>query len=178
VSNIFIAPHNDDEALFGAFTCLRYKPKIITVLRSYVESNWRPAVYFETRERESAAAAKVLGCQYEQWHFPDNTPDWQEIAGAMSKLAPERVWAPLPEEGGHPHHNAIAEIAATLWPYVVYYATYTHARGKTTTGFRVIPRPGWERRKRAAMACYVSQATHPMCAVAFSEWPIDEYLTW
>ena len=32
-------------------------------------------------------------------------------------------------------------------------------------------------RKREAMACYVSQAWDPQCAVAFSEWSVDEYLT-
>ena len=132
---------------------------------------------YETRELESAAAAKVLGCEYEQWRFPDNGPEWDEIAGALRKLNPRRVWAPLSEDGGHPHHNSIGSIAGALWPQTVYYATYTHARGKTTTGWKVEAREGWEIIKREAMACYVSQARHPQCAVAFSDWEIDEYLS-
>ena len=177
VPDIYIAPHNDDDALFGAYVCLRYKPKIITVLRSFVEAGWNPPVTHETRELESAAAAKVLGCEHEQWRFSDNAPDWEEITGTLRKYKPRRVWAPLPEDGGHPHHNAIGSIAGVLWPQTAYYSTYTHAHGKTTAGWQVIPRKGWEERKREAMACYVSQATHPQCAVAFSEWAIDEYLT-
>ena len=176
--NVYLAPHNDDDALFGAYTCLRYKPKIITVLRSFVEQSWWPPVSYEIRERESAAAAGLLGCEYEQWEFPDNAPDWAQITAALRELDPVRVWAPLPEEGGHPHHNRIGEIAGALWPRIThYYATYTHANGKTTTGTLVVPEPKWVDTKRAAMACYVSQATHPMCAVAFSDWAIDEYLS-
>lgn len=175
--DIFIAPHDDDDALFGAFTCLRYKPRIITVLRSFVEATWNPPVTYETRERESAAAAEVLGCEHEHWTFPDNAPDWPEITGTLRKFNPLRVWAPLPEEGGHPHHNAIGEIVGTLWPQTAYYATYTHARGKTTTGFRVQPKPEWVEIKREAMACYASQAAHPMTSPGFTTWAIDEYLS-
>ena len=112
-----------------------------------------------------------------QWGFPDHAPDWGLVKEALQTLGdPTRVWAPFPEPGGHQHHNVIGSLAGALWPQTIYYSTYTHARGKTTTGTRVQPRGGWVERKREAMACYVSQATHPRCAVAFSEWAIDEYL--
>lgn len=175
--NLFLSPHNDDDALFGAYTCLQHRPKIVTVLRSFVESTWSPPVTYETRERESFLAAQVLGCEYEQWEYPDMSPDWEEISRALRQLKPERVWAPLVEEGGHPHHNAIGLIAGDLWPQTVYYATYTHANGKTTTGSRVEPQAEWVALKRIAMDCYVSQATHPQCAVAFNGWSLDEYLS-
>lgn len=175
--DIYLAPHNDDDALFGAYTCLRYRPRIITVLRSFVEAGWNPPVAYETREAESAAAARVLGCEWEQWQFPDNQPDWAEIGAALRRLTPGRVWAPLPEPGGHPHHNEIGALAGLLWPHTAYYATYTHANGKTTTGRKVRPYRGWETIKRQAMACYPSQATHPQCRVAFEEWSTDEYLS-
>jgi LmbE family N-acetylglucosaminyl deacetylase len=175
--DIVLAPHNDDEALFGAYTCLRYRPKVIVVLRSFVEAGWNPPVHYAAREAESASSCHILGCEYEQWTHPDNRPDWEQVRAAMETLDPERVWAPLPEDGGHPHHNAIGALARELWPQTVFYATYTHRHGKTTTGTLVEPEPGWEKIKREAMRCYVSQATHPQCAVAFNGWAIDEYVT-
>jgi LmbE family N-acetylglucosaminyl deacetylase len=177
MSDLVIAPHNDDEALFCAYPCMEFSPLVIVVLRSFVEARWSPPVLYETREWETKKACEVLGCEYQLWGFPDNDPPWPAIRDALEGLHPERVWAPLLEDGGHPHHNALGALAATLWPQTVFYATYTHAGGKTTTGTRVVPKEGWEERKREAMACYESQATHPQCAVAFSEWSIDEYLT-
>ena len=175
--DIYLSPHNDDEALWGAYTCLRYRPRVIVVLRSHVEAGWSPPVHYETREAETAAACRVLGCDYEQWAYPDNDPPWEQIRAQLAQLTPGRVWAPLVEDGGHPHHNAIGSLAGLLWEQTRYYATYTHARGKTTTGKLVVPRIGWEQRKRDAMACYQSQASHPQTYPGFTEWPIDEYLS-
>jgi hypothetical protein len=36
---LLLAPHNDDETLFAAYTCLRERPKVVVILRSFV----RPA---------------------------------------------------------------------------------------------------------------------------------------
>jgi LmbE family N-acetylglucosaminyl deacetylase len=175
--NLFISPHNDDEALFGAYTCLEHRPFVLVVLRSFVEATWPDGPGFAQRELETAASCAVLGCEHDQWTHEDSAPDWGLIRRNLTTLRPERVWAPLPEEGGHPHHNAIGEMALDLWPQTVFYATYTHKHGKTTTGELVQPRAGWVAIKRAAMDCYESQATHPYTQAAFNEWPIDEYLT-
>jgi len=122
-------------------------------------------------------SCEILGCDYVQWEHPDNTPDWERVKRDMGMLQPERVWAPLPEPGGHPHHNTIGQMALDLFPQTVFYSTYTHKYGKTTSGELVLPEPGWEQVKRDAMACYVSQANHPNTTAGFTEWAIDEYLT-
>ena len=175
--DIFLSPHNDDEALFGAYTCIKFRPLVVVLLRSFVEATWTPPVHYETREAETEAACAILGCEFEQWTYPDNDVSWGLIRENLEKLKPKRVWAPLPEDGGHAHHNMIGSMARLIWPQTKFYATYTHANGKTTTGTRVAPEPKWVETKRAAMACYVSQATHPMCAVAFNGWALDEYLS-
>lgn len=177
VTDIYLSPHDDDDALFGSYVLIPNRPRIIVVLRSFVEAGWTPPIHYETREAESAAAAEVLGCEHEHWTYPDNAPDWNKIRARMETLRPERVWAPLPEEGGHAHHNIIGSLAKDLWPQTTFYATYTHANGKTTTGNRVTPEPGWVETKLKAMACYQSQASHPQCAVAFNGWALDEYLS-
>ncbi len=174
----FLAPHNDDEALFGAYTLLRHRPHVIVCLRSFNEQRWDPPIFYEDRERETAEACAVLGVEHEQWTvFPDDAPDWHHLGQRLSALRAGHVWAPLPEPGGHPHHNEIGEAAIDIFPNLTLYATYTHARGKTTTGTRVTPEPGWEALKRRAMACYKTQASHPATQAAFSAWALDEYLT-
>ena len=175
--NLYLAPHNDDESLWGSYTCLRHQPLVVVVLRSFVEATWPDGPGFAQRERETAAACAVLGCEYVQWTHEDSAPDWDAIRASMAELQPELVRAPLPEPGGHPHHNAIGNLALDLWPETLFYSTYTHKHGKTTTGELVMPEPGWEQMKRKAMDCYVSQAIHPYTQAAFNEWPIDEYLS-
>ncbi len=175
--NLFVSPHNDDEALFGAYVCIPHKPLVVVVLRSFVEAGWVDGPGYAERELESEASCKVLGCELEQWTHEDSNPDWDAVRASMEALEPERVWAPLPEPGGHPHHNVIGEMALELWPQTVFYSTYTHKYGKTTTGDLVTPEPGWEEIKRRAMSCYASQIRHPNTQVAFTGWAIDEYLT-
>lgn len=176
MTDVFLAPHNDDETLFGAYTCLRHQPLVVVCLRSFVEETWPGGPHYAVRERETGDACALLDCDWLQWTFPDDNPPWEELTAAIAGLGADRVWAPLPEPGGHQHHNAIGRIASHVYPQTVFYATYTHLNGKTTAGELVEPEPGWERVKRQAMACYASQANHPRCAVAFNGWPIDEYL--
>lgn len=171
---VFLSPHNDDETLFGAYTLLRYRPRVVVVLRSYVEEKWNPpGPTFEVRERETAAACEILGVEWEQWPIRDDAPDWDEVERRFTNFRAEHVFAPWVEPGGHPHHNAIGTIAARVFPAITWYTTYTHARGRTT-GIEVVPEPGWEEIKRRALACYPSQAGHPRTAGGF-RWPITEY---
>lgn len=175
---LLLAPHDDDETLFAAYTCIRHRPVVITCLRSFVEASWPDGPTWEEREPESAAACAILGCWQVHLPYPDDAPPWDEVRAAIASYGPaDVVWAPLPEEpGGHPHHNAIGEMARELFPgRVAFYSTYRHVLGKTTRGTLVEPEPGWEQVKRRAMACYVTQATHPNTQAAFNEWAIDEY---
>lgn len=175
--NILLAPHNDDEVLFASYTCLRHKPKVIVVLRSFIEETW-PGPTWREREAETQAATQILGCEYEQWTWPDSNPPWDEIRGQLARLQPDMVWAPLPEEDGHPHHNAVGEIARDLYPNVDFYSTYVRTGPtKTTTGTLVEPEPDWEALKRAAMGCYQTQANHPATHLPFDTWEIDEYIS-
>lgn len=175
--SVLLAPHNDDESLFAAYTCLRYRPLVISCLRSFVAATWPDGPTWEQREPESVAACRVLGVEQEQRTYPDDAPPWAALRADLATLDVDRVWAPLPEPGGHPHHNAIGEMARELFPRVEFYATYRHVLGKTTTGTLVVPEPGWEEVKRRAMSCYVTQAAHPMTQAAFNEWDISEYLS-
>jgi LmbE family N-acetylglucosaminyl deacetylase len=148
------------------------------VLRSFVEAGWPNGPTWQTREAETEAACRTLGCDYQQWDIPDNAPDWDDARDRLYALPDVgRVWAPLPENDGHLHHNGLAAVALQVFPHAELYATYTYKNGKSTVGALVEPEPGWEQTKREAMASYVSQATHPATHLPFDTWPIDEYLT-
>ena len=176
--DVYLAPHNDDDVLWGTYTLLRYKPLVIVCLRSYIEASWPGGPVYQTREAETAKALEILGCEYVQWEIPDSAPDWDEVRRRLYALEDvERVWAPLPEENGHLHHNALAAAALQVFPQARLYATYTYGGGKSTIGEVVEPEPGWEELKRRAMACYVSQATHPATHLPFDTWDISEYLS-
>src|SRR5512142_1546905 len=143
---IVLAPHNDDEALFCAYQCLRHKPLVIVCLRSFIEATW-PGPTWQQREPETKAATQILGCQYQQLPHSDSSPPWKWVRDDLKQLGqPDHVWAPLPEPDGHPHHNAVGEIAYDLFDNLTFYATYTRNNGnaqKSTIGMKVEPEPGW-----------------------------------
>ena len=134
---IFLSPHNDDETLFGAFTLLRERPRVVTVLRSYIQEQRGTGVTYREREAETEAALDVLGiADWEQWQYPDSDPPWHAVRERLGSLEAERIYAPAVERGGHRHHNAIGRLADSLWPgRVTFYTTYKRwGRGRTTRG--------------------------------------------
>lgn len=170
--NLFLAPHNDDEALFGTYTLLRHHPLVLVCFDGRRRRHYVPSA---VREAETAAALAILGCQYHQLHVQCDPPDWGQLEQVLRRFEPGHVWAPLPEPDGHSHHNGVGELAARLWPTrCTYYATYTMTGGRSQVGERVEPEPGWEDLKRQALACYASQLARPGTRPHF-EAPLDEY---
>lgn len=159
---VFLAPHNDDETLFGTFTLLREQPRVITLLRGDAQEERGIAVTSSEREAETAAALDVLGVTaWEQWPYSDIDTPWQEVRDRLASLRASHVYAPSVERGGHRHHNAVGAIARMLWPgKVTFYTTYTN-RGRTTKGREVPWEHHWVLLKLQALACYRSQIVHP-----------------
>lgn len=178
VGSLLLAPHNlgDDETLFAAFTCLKHRPHIVTVLRSVrQEANGITAA---EREAETAAAAKVLGCTWEQWSYPDDDPPWNRIRYALETQwrlhGWTRVFAPWPEPGGHPDHNRVGELAEAVFgaERVSFYTTYVYG-GPRTVGREVEYEPAWIAAKLEALLCYRSQIERGPRRMWM--WPLNEY---
>lgn len=174
---LLLSPHNDDEVLSAAYVCLRHRPKVITVLDGGHRKHFPDP---EERVAESAAAMQVLGCDYEHLGFPVSITDWGPVEERLAGEDPGWVWAPLWEQDGHRHHNALSEIAVRLWPgRVSFYATYTvdsdGRTHKTVVGDPVPVKAGWVQLKRAALDCYRSQIELPGTAMHFLP-PYDEYI--
>jgi LmbE family N-acetylglucosaminyl deacetylase len=156
---VFIAPHNDDETLFGSFTLLREKPHVIVCLRSMVQELRGCGITYGQREAETEEALRVLGVPaWTQWEIPDSDPDWDLVEARLRKVRAKRIYVPAFEEGGHAHHNMIADIASRVLPArrVTPYMTYTEER-RSSGGRRVLFEPEWIILKLRALTCYRSQ---------------------
>lgn len=160
MTGIFLAPHNDDETLFGAYTIMRYHPLVVVVFRSEMQEELfgiRAAV----REAETHdAMAELHHLAWKQWPYPDDgkTSD-AALAEAMDALIGARdgpIWAPAVTERGHRDHNQVGRVAAALFPEVTHYMTYDYG-GEKQRGKPVHPEPAWIAFKLRALACYRSQ---------------------
>lgn len=181
---VYLAPHNDDEVLWGTFLLLRHRPHVVVCLRSArMEQPDYPfpefAMSAATREHETDQAMGVVGCEWEQWPELDTAPDWDSIADGIAEMSGRfgHCFAPAFEEGGHAHHNRVAEIAVQCFgrKNVTGYLTYTY-RGRSTWGAELQPVGGWPDVKAEALACYASQAAHPMTSPWFQTDDLREFV--
>lgn len=159
---IFLAPHNDDEALFGAYTLMREKPLVLIVTDSYVQGA-RPGVNITARQRkdESAAACKVLGCQVAFLGLPDTELTAERLIRALDPYRKAtKVYAPMMQHG-HAHHDLVSDVACQTFANVVYYATYTRGETFTPQGEAVVPTPEEVEIKNTVLKCYTSQLEYP-----------------
>ena len=177
---LFLAPHNDDETLFGAFVIQRQRAHVVTVLRSFYQAQRWPTENYghERREAETAAALVELGATGEQWEFDDLEPDWRSIRNCLQATpANGMIFAPFPEAvDGHEHHDELGRLAIDVFGRnrVLLYTTYSRGNGRTV-GDRVDPTPLEIAGKLRAMACYASQHENWLCRPHFLR-PLDEYL--
>lgn len=163
---VLFQPHNDDAALFAAYTCIRHKPYVITVLRSVLQEQRGLGITAEQRELEDDCAFVKLGLEsWTHWPFSDAAPDWTGIENAMRILdfeqQPELVFAPAPELGGHVQHNIVGDLAEKVFgERTRFYLTYRRGHGRSQ-GVLVDADPEWAPIKLDAVRCYRSQILEP-----------------
>ena len=157
--NLYFSPHNGAETLYGAYTLMVHQPRVIVVLRSFMQEYWNPSVTYQTREAETDAAMRYLGIDWTQWDHPDDTPNWYEIEQDMRACDGDDldiVYAPEVVDHGHPHFNWIGALADEIFDNrVIHYCT------RTTSKLCFPVTPDLEQRKIRALAYYQSQVSHP-----------------
>ena len=163
---LFVSPHNDDAALFGAFTLQREDPRVLTVFDSYVQfSRGHGDCGVVSRRAEDTLAMKALGCVVEFAAVRDNeepAQTFKKVSNALSMARsfyrPAEVWLPVVEGGGHAQHNIVGELGVHVFAdaKIHRYLTYTSA-GKSTNGTKVPFTGVMLRKKLQALACYKTQ---------------------
>lgn len=158
-SMLFLSPHFDDEALFGSFTVLRHRPRVIVCFPS--ERDYGTT---ELREAETREALGVLGGTFaEAW---DGTDLVAKMRAADERYRPARVWAP-DAACSHPQHQAVAAAAAKVFAgRLTTYHTYRDGE-RVRSEREVEAHPEWVETKLRALLRYRSQVQHPRVGVFF-----------
>ena len=160
MNTIFLAPHNDDEALFGAFTIMREKPSVFIITESYIQPNrGEVGCDAETRWEESKKAMQILGAMV----IRVGIKDFELQAGNLANFfkgtygTVEKVYAPA-LQSGNPHHDMVSVAAKEIWgDKVVFYSTYAPGQFFTKGDIEIKPTPEEMEKKIQALACYTSQ---------------------
>jgi LmbE family N-acetylglucosaminyl deacetylase len=174
---LFLAPHNDDETLFGAFTLLRKKPLVVVVTDSWQQFlRTEGKITADQRWQETVEALKVLGCPAFRMGLRDDAIDIKTLKDRLQRFSGlSGVFAPA-VQGGNPIHDMVAQAALDVFGDVKQYSTYAANQFYTPGKEEVLPSPEELERKEAALGCYHSQIELPATAGHFqavkgkSEW--------
>jgi|GEM_PF-2609949 len=170
---MFLAPHNDDEALFGAFTIMRERPLVIIVTDSYIQQLRGDGITAEQRRLETKSAMKKLGVECCFLGIPDNNIT-REILINTIKAAPRYmkevkiVFAPM-IEGGNKIHDLVGEVAEKMFSNVLHYSTYTKTRPYSLGDIEVEPTHKEQALKNEVLEEYHTQKNHKYDKVYFQE---------
>lgn len=174
---IFLAPHNDDEALFGAYTLMRTKPLVIVCTDSYIQPQRGDlGCTAEIRRQETINAMKLLGCPVVFLGIKDTELTEENLKERLQFLHPDTVYAPA-FQGGNAQHDIVNKVARELFGRnVEQYTTYTKTELWTKGSWEVEPTEKEKQLKNQALDCYKSQinlaatAPHFLAVRNKSEW--------
>lgn len=179
MTSLFLAPHHDDECLFGSFLILAHEPDVVVCLRGDAQKALHGFnVTHAEREKETMAALAVLGVEnWSQWSISDIRPNEADVRHMMETVARrsyDTVFAPVVEEDGNLHHNLIGALADEVFgDAVTHYFTYTNGRGRSgrdhPDAVEVPYENEWIARKLCAMTKYTSQLRLDSTAHHFTE---------
>lgn len=175
---IFLAPHNDDETLFGAYTLLRVKPLVIVATDSFIQPlRGDQGCGPEARRKETIAAMKILGCPVLFLGIPDNELTEEDLRERLKLLNVETLYIPA-IQGGNEQHDLIGRVALDLFGRraIERYTTYSKTEPYTVGNYELAPTPRERELKNLALDCYRSQIALPSTSIYFqaqrdkSEW--------
>lgn len=157
--NIFIAPHPDDEGLFGSYIIQRTNPIVYIVTDGNSHEHF--GVTAEERRQESIRACKVLGVEVRFLGILETELNEQNLREELNKFIYLRDWGKIfipALEGGNPHHDLISRVAGEMaGDRAIYYGTYTKTRLYPAGEMEIIPTDKEKVGKNLALSCYPSQ---------------------
>jgi LmbE family N-acetylglucosaminyl deacetylase len=157
-NSIFLAPHNDDESLFGAFTLIRERPLVIVVTDSYIQSDRGDiGCTAEIRRQETINAMAITGCPVVFLGIKDTELTMFSLTERLRPFNPDVVYAPALQGGNH-QHDIVGLVAKDLFgTKCKHYCTYTKTELYTTGTIEIRPTPDELALKEKMLACYTSQ---------------------
>lgn len=173
----FIAPHNDDESLFGAYTLMREKPTVIVVTDSFIQpERGDVGCSAETRRQETISAMSLIGCPVVFLGIKDTELTEENLRERLRPFNPFKVYIPA-LQGGNAQHDLVSQVCSGLWgEKCEHYCTYTKTELYTTGGIEIKPTQKEIGLKAMMLACYTSQVNLPstrphfMAVMGKSEW--------
>lgn len=156
--NLWISPHNDDAALFGAFTLMREKPLVLTVTDSFIQQNRGDNISPDQRRLEDIEAMKILGCSLIFGGIRDDIIDTWALETLFSRFQNfDTVYIPAIIVPGNIHHNLIGQVAEQMFGNVKEYVTYSTTNLSPEGSEEVKPTEEELALKEKALNCYTSQ---------------------
>jgi len=168
---VWLAPHNDDEALFGAFTIMREKPLVVIVTDSYIQYSRGDGITAKQRRLETKRAMKKLGVEIYFLGIPDDNLTKGILVDVLN-AAPEKirkakvVFAPM-IEGGNRIHDIVGKVANEMFSNVLHYSTYTKARPYPMGDIEVKSTQRERNLKNEILEEYHTQKTHKYNEIHF-----------
>ena len=154
---VVLAPHNDDETLFMAYTVMRNKPLVIIITDGYNQKRMGFEVNAEQRRLESIEACRILGAPVVFLGIKDTEITEDILAERLSGLSADIVYAPA-IQGGHKDHDLVSRVAVRLFgDRVRHYSTYSKEDFFIQEGTKVVPIEAEMLLKNEALNKYVSQ---------------------
>ena len=174
---IFLAPHNDDEALFAAFTLMRHRPLVIVATDSFIQpERGDVGCTAEIRRQETINAMAIIGCPVVFLGIKDTELTEDILRERLKPFNPEMIYVPA-IQGGNAQHDLVGKVGMELFgSKCERYTTYTKTELYTTGSWEVKPVHNELEIKEKMLACYKSQLALPSTLPHFqaikgkSEW--------
>ncbi len=156
---IFLAPHNDDESLFGAYTLMRHKPLVIVVTDSWIQpSRGEQGCEDWQRRNETIEAMKLAGCPVVFMGISDVALTEEILRDRLKFFNPETVYIPA-QQGGNKQHDLVNKVALELFgrSRCEQYSTYSKTQLYIPEGYEIKPTQIEMELKNKMLDCYTSQ---------------------
>jgi LmbE family N-acetylglucosaminyl deacetylase len=159
MSNLLFSAHDDDQALYSSFLCIRKRPLVVLCTDSFIQPlRGDMGCSAEERAKETEEACKILDCEVIRLGIRDD-----QISDALFRSALEQGFDPnekvyLPAlQGGNFAHDIVSRVGSEFFRDVTYYATYSKGEHFSPIGEPVIPTEEELALKNRALDCYQSQ---------------------
>ena len=154
---LLLAPHNDDEVLFAAYTIMREKPLVIVITDGWQHVH-RYNISVEQRRRESVEAMNMLCAPILFMGLPDDNFIEDELRERLKWIDADVIYAPEVYQNGNPQHNMVGRVAKELFgDKVKTYSTYEIHNLEPKGNIIIMPTEEEKNLKEHALSKYISQ---------------------